>query len=114
MSHIFITQFTHIEVTQTLRSQFESRDSYVTTCQSIQKFEMEIVQTEVSLPLLFGGEKNKKLAFILDNVLTEAECSDLIKITEDQGYEPALVNVGGGRQQLLPEVRNKTPFVFII
>ena len=67
---------------------------------------MEIVHTEVSLPLGFGGVKTDKLAFILDNVLTEAECSDLIQITEDQGYEPALINVGGGRQERAPEVRN--------
>ena len=67
---------------------------------------MEIVQTEVNLPLSFGAEKDGRLAFILDNVLTEAECADLIKITEDQGYEPALINVGGGHQQLCPEVRN--------
>ena len=67
---------------------------------------MEIVKTEVSLPLGFGGVKTDKLAFILDNVLTEAECSDLIQITKDQGYEPALINVGGGHQKKCPEVRN--------
>ena len=67
---------------------------------------MEIVKTEVSLPPGFGGVKTDKLAFILDNVLTEAECSDLIQITEDQGYEPALINVGGGHQKKCPEVRN--------
>ena len=67
---------------------------------------MEIVQTKVNLPLSFGAEKDGRLAFILDNVLTEAECADLIKITEDQGYEPALINVGGGRQQFRPEYRN--------
>ena len=67
---------------------------------------MEVVKTEVTLPLTFGSEKDGRLAFILDNVLTEAECSDWIQITEDQGYEPALLNVGGGHQQLCPEVRN--------
>ena len=65
---------------------------------------MNIVKTEVSLPLL-GAEKDERLAFVLDNVLTEAECSDLIKITEEQGYEPALLNVGGGEQQLRTDVR---------
>ena len=65
---------------------------------------MNIVRTEVSLPLL-GGLKDERLAFILDNVLTEAECSDLIKITEDKGYEPALLNVGFGEQQLRTDIR---------
>ena len=65
---------------------------------------MNIVRTEVSLPLL-GGLKDERLAFVLDNVLTEAECSDLIKITEDKGYEPALLNVGFGEQQLRTDIR---------
>ena len=38
-----------------------------------------------------------KLAFMLYNVFTKAECAELIKITEEKGYEVALVNVGGGR-----------------
>ena len=70
------------------------------------KLKMEVLKANVNLPLTFCSEKDGRLAFILDNVLTEAECSDLIKITEDQGYEPALLNVGGGQQQLCPEVRN--------
>ena len=65
---------------------------------------MNIVRTEVSLPLL-GAEKDERLAFVLDNVLTEAECSDLIKVTEEQGYEPALLNVGFGEQQLRTDMR---------
>ena len=65
---------------------------------------MNIVRTEVSLPLL-GGLKDERLAFVLDNVLTEAECTDLIKITEDKGYEPALLNVGFGEQQLRTDIR---------
>ena len=73
---------------------------------------MEIVQTKVNLPLSFVAEKDDRLAFILDNVLTEAECADLIKKTEDQGYEPALINVGGGHQQLCPEVRNNERCIF--
>ena len=44
---------------------------------------MNIVRTEVSLPLL-GDKKDERLAFVLDNVLTEAEFSDLIKVTEEQ------------------------------
>ena len=65
---------------------------------------MNIVRTEVSLPLL-GEKKDERLAFVLDNVLTEAECSELIKVTEEQGYEPALLNVGFGEQQLRTDMR---------
>ena len=69
---------------------------------------MEIVKTEVKLPLLWnlGNQEDNRLAFILDNVLTEAECLELIKTTEDQGYEEALVNVGFGQQKLLTDFRN--------
>jgi len=61
---------------------------------------MDVVRTEVNLPQGQG-----RLAFILDNILTEAECRDLIRRTEDQGYEPALLNVGPGRQELVTDVR---------
>ena len=68
---------------------------------------MEIVRKDVSLPKLYGlGRKDPKLAFTLDNVLSAAECEELIKETEDKGYEQALVNVGAGRQALISEVRN--------
>lgn len=47
---------------------------------------MEIVKTEVRLPSI-GHYQDNRLAFILDNVLTEKECLNLIKMTEDHGYE---------------------------
>ncbi|KAK7485692.1 hypothetical protein BaRGS_00022993, partial [Batillaria attramentaria] len=34
------------------------------------------------------------------------ECKEYIKRTEKKGYETALVNVGGGRQTLMTDVRN--------
>ena len=37
-------------------------------------------------------------------MLTEEECEELIKETEEIGYEPALLNVGGGNQILAPGV----------
>ena len=33
-------------------------------------------------------------------VLTEEECGELIKETEEIGYEPALLNIGGGNEVL--------------
>lgn len=48
-------------------------------------------------------------AVILDNVLTSAECADLLAAAETHGkgqWERAMINVGGGRQALYTEVRN--------
>ena len=86
-----------------------------------------IIRTEVDLPQL-GSNSQKKLAFLLDNVyshhqshfkltnpqlsltfiqvLTEEECVQLIKETEDIGYEPALLNIGAGNQILETRVRH--------
>ena len=66
---------------------------------------MEIVKTDISLPKIYG-EKHNLLAFTLDNVLSVEECQELIKVTEEAGYELALINTGGGRQGLRPDVRN--------
>lgn len=48
------------------------------------------------------------IAFVLDNVVTEEECRHLIAETERRGYIAALINVGGGRQELMTDVRNNT------
>ncbi|CAG7817607.1 unnamed protein product [Allacma fusca] len=47
-----------------------------------------------------------KLAFLLHNVFTPEECKALIKISEDTGYTPALVTVGGGKQVLMKGYRD--------
>eukprot|EP01084_Bolivina_argentea_P103680 185672_1 len=49
---------------------------------------------------------NGKWLVLIRNVLTEQECNDLIKFSEAQGYEEALVNIGYGRQQMIPDFRN--------
>ena len=64
---------------------------------------MDIRKTKVDLPFVRQGgsySTNKKLAFVLDNVLTDDECKALIEQTEEKGYEEALLNVGNGRQVL--------------
>ena len=48
----------------------------------------------------------RKFAAKFRNVLSPTECAALIKLSEDAGYERALVNVGGGRQKLIPDYRN--------
>lgn len=52
--------------------------------------------------------RTTKLAFILHNVLTIEECQKLIEVSEAKGYEPALLNVGGGHEIPAPSVRNNT------
>ncbi|ETW04977.1 hypothetical protein, variant [Aphanomyces invadans] len=46
------------------------------------------------------------LALVLDNVLSPLECEALIRHSEITGYEPALLNIGYGRQVLRTDVRN--------
>lgn len=48
-------------------------------------------------------------AVILDDVLSRHECRNLIKAAEastTKGWERAMVNVGGGRQRMIEDVRN--------
>ncbi|KAJ5176376.1 uncharacterized protein N7482_002253 [Penicillium canariense] len=48
-------------------------------------------------------------AAVIDNFLTEAECQELIKLAEastSDGWERALINIGGGRQMLATDTRN--------
>ena len=69
---------------------------------------MDIVKTKVVLPQMRKGITNEKLAFVLDNVLSEEECKALIEETQEKGYEAALLNVGYGRQVLDTSYRNNT------
>ncbi|BFZ04885.1 hypothetical protein BsWGS_07926 [Bradybaena similaris] len=62
----------------------------------------QVSKEEINLP---SGYKDK-LAFLLHNVLTEEECKNFIQETENLGYIPALLNIGGGRETLMTDVRN--------
>ncbi|ORY47763.1 hypothetical protein BCR33DRAFT_714828 [Rhizoclosmatium globosum] len=44
--------------------------------------------------------KEKRIAFVLQDLLTAEECSSLIAATEGLGDEQALLNIGYGRQIL--------------
>jgi hypothetical protein len=61
-----------------------------------------ILKENVILP---NSEGSGKLAFILLNVFTPEECQQWIKMTEERGYAPALVNVGP-REVLMSDFRN--------
>lgn len=63
---------------------------------------MEVVREDIELPY----DQTTRMAFVLHNVLSPQECEEYIKSTEEKGYETALVNIGGGRQQMMTDVRN--------
>lgn len=60
---------------------------------------------EITKSWTFGREP---LAIVIDNVLSEAECALWIAETERVGYGEALVNIGGGRQQKMTDIRNSS------
>jgi len=43
--------------------------------------------------------------FTVDDLLSAEECEELIRITEEHGYEAAQINVGGGRQRRMDDFR---------
>lgn len=62
-----------------------------------------IEKVDVTLP---NAEDAGKLAFILLNVFTPEECEEWIKLTEERGYGPALVNIGFNQEVAMPDFRN--------
>jgi hypothetical protein len=53
-----------------------------------------------------GAGGRRRHAVLLHGVLSPAEAAAVVVETERRGYERALVNVGGGRQVHLPELRH--------
>ena len=51
--------------------------------------DQEVKMTKVELP-----DGQDKFAVVIDNVLSKEECEHLIEMTEKQGYDAALLNVG--------------------
>ena len=45
-------------------------------------------------------------AVVIPNVFSKEECDELIRRADEAGYEEALVNIGGGRQQKMQDFRN--------
>jgi len=50
--------------------------------------------------------KERQLALVMEDVLSKPECETLLRRAEHVGYEPALVNIGGGREIKKTDVRN--------
>ena len=55
-----------------------------------------------------SGRAQQRTCFTADSVMSEEECCKLIEISEASGYDKALVNVGGGRQVLMTDVRSSS------
>jgi predicted 2-oxoglutarate/Fe(II)-dependent dioxygenase YbiX len=73
----------------------------------VQKWTSKPFKTELKAnPITIRQMYSTVPAFTIDNVLSAAECKEFIAISETHGYKPALVNVGGGRQKLMPEIRS--------
>jgi len=71
-----------------------------------QKIEVE----HLNLP--WFGHNTRCHAVMVHNVLTHAECVALIDCINAKGFTPALLNVGGGRQQLFQGVRDGWRCIF--
>lgn len=74
----------------------------LTVGEEVAENDSKLVKKDIKLPKDF----EKKFAFVLYNVFSEKECRDYIEKTEQMGYEAALVNIGGGRQLKMTDVRN--------
>ncbi|XP_025087896.1 prolyl 4-hydroxylase 1-like [Pomacea canaliculata] len=61
-----------------------------------------IKKEDLQLP----SDQNQRLAFVLHNVLSPEECKQYISQTEEKGYVKALLNIGGGKELLMTDVRN--------
>lgn len=57
----------------------------------------------VVLPYLKPSEY---FAVVVKNIFTPEECQQLINVTNSKGYSPALLNVGRGLQQFVPDMRD--------
>jgi len=61
---------------------------------------------DCDLPEEFSG-LDRKVAFVIENAFSEAECAEMIEWTEKNlNYSPALLNIGYGRQILDTDARN--------
>jgi hypothetical protein len=59
---------------------------------------------EIEIPGIRQGSSS--FARVVRGVFTEADCVEIIRAVNVKGFTPALLNVGGGIQQLRPEYRD--------
>lgn len=61
---------------------------------------------EVALDHVSEGMRSSSFACVVKGVLDEEDCAELLKHINQKGFTPALINIGGGMQQLIPEARD--------
>ncbi|CAJ1442575.1 unnamed protein product, partial [Effrenium voratum] len=61
---------------------------------------------KTSVQELFSNDVGDIFARVVRGVLDESDCAELIKCVNVKGFTPALLNIGGGKQQLEPTARN--------
>jgi len=69
----------------------------------------DITKTDVDFKKTDIPEFDGLYATVLDNCFTEAECNALVSMAEAQTngtWEQAMINVGGGRQELMTDSRD--------
>jgi len=76
---------------------------FIATKDPVQQREKTTVQ-ELPLPEL--GQWRDSFARVVRNVLDESDCAEIIRLANIKGFTPALLNLGGGRQVLRPDVRD--------
>jgi len=75
--------------------------------ENVEAYLLDLGQTATSTGFDIGPKIPDSFALVIDNALTRRECRELLAWGEARAqWEPALLNVGGGRQRLHTEVRN--------
>jgi len=83
-----------------------SHSSIAATLQEHHEQKASVSPTHFHLSLPWGRiHGHEKLAEIVPHILSEDECASIIRVCEEQGFEQALLNIGGYRQALVTEVR---------
>ncbi|OLN86462.1 hypothetical protein CCHL11_06436 [Colletotrichum chlorophyti] len=77
-----------------------------------------VTLTRITWPATALPENGTRYAVVLDNVLTSAECAELLRLAEassthaDAPWQPAMVNIGPGWEILEPEYRNSDRIIW--
>lgn len=58
--------------------------------------------------LNWAKQGREQFGIMVEGFLTPEECQTWIAESEQSGYEPALVNIGGGKQRMMTDVRNSS------
>jgi len=69
------------------------------------EFDEGLAAAPVPLPFAPKSKASLKVARTIEGLLTQDECTRLIELTTRRGYGQALVNVGGGMQRRMDDVR---------